>query len=194
MAKWAEFQIYPSTPKWHTDDTGSDGTKMAAALFIVLPPLAWGHLKRMLGRRDHVFYWQWPIEILVYLLVFRTRHIYWCGMNVCFSHFKWLIWTISGTSSSDANMARRCVGWTSAAIMRFIWEVDMTDLLGSRTQPKHLFCNSSHITAGPNKTLGPHRGQAFCKTLLKHSAMHALQVKTLLWDFLAPLCLWDLSL
>lgn len=86
-ATWAGFQLHPSIPKWHTEDAGSDGTQMAATLFIALPQLpediwkvptlavsstrlsshhAWfkdGWKQRAgLGKRDHVFYWQWLTE------------------------------------------------------------------------------------------------------------------------------------
>lgn len=56
-------------------------------------------------------------------------------------------------------MARRCVGWASAAVTHLIWELDMADWLGSRTQLKHLCCSHSHITAGPNKILGSRRAE-----------------------------------
>lgn len=74
-------------------------------------------------------------------------------------HFSRLVRTMGDTSSSDTNMARRCVGWASAAVTRLIWELDMADWLGSRTQPKHLCCSRSHITAGPNKMLGSRRAR-----------------------------------
>lgn len=87
------------------------------------------------------------------------------------SQFKWLVWTISGTSSSDATMARRCVGCAPAVVMHIIWERDMADWLGSRTQPKHLCCSSSCITAGPNKTLGSRRThkQTSCSNTVSHT-------------------------
>lgn len=87
IAKWAGFQLHPSIPKWHTEDAGSDGTQMAASLFIALPQLpediwklptlavssttlsshhAWfkDGWKQWagLGRCDHMFYWQWLTE------------------------------------------------------------------------------------------------------------------------------------
>lgn len=67
------------------------------------------------------------------------------------NQFSWLLTAIGRTSSSDAHMARRCVGWAITAIMCLIWELDMADWLGSRTQPKYLCCTSSVITPGPNK-------------------------------------------
>lgn len=72
-------------------------------------------------------------------------------------YFTRLVQTIGDTSRSDTNMARRCVGWASTAVTHLIWELDMADWLGSRTQLKHLCCSHSHITAGPNKMLGCRR-------------------------------------
>lgn len=87
------------------------------------------------------------------------------------SQFKWLVWTLSGTSCSDATMTRRCMGWASTVVMRFIWELDMAEWLGSRTQLKHLWCSSSRITAGPNKTLSSRRThkQTSCSNTVPHT-------------------------
>lgn len=186
---------------------------MAAALFIALPQLpediwkvpilavsstrfsshqAWfkDGWKQWagLGRRDHVFYWQWLTEAqAVKPWVTFTEGTYLKPWHSCrcsepasgtfidaaemFAvHFSRLVWPIGDTSNSDTNMARRCVGWASAAVTRLIWELDMADWLGSRTQLKHLCCSHSHITAGPNKTHGSRRAghevaQAQCRTL-----------------------------
>lgn len=128
------------------------------------------------GRRDHVSsHWQWLTETRVedfsLKIPQRTKTTGIFDVRTCLKpwntcryskpssdpttgHFSQSVRAIGATSSSDAHMARRCVGWSSAAIRHFIWELDMADWLWSRTQPQHLCCSSSHITAGPNKTLG----------------------------------------
>lgn len=87
FATWAWFQLHLSIPTWPTKDAGLDGTQMAAASFMSfsqlpediwkVPTLAvsstnlssnhvWFKQRRKqragLGRRDHVFYWQWLTE------------------------------------------------------------------------------------------------------------------------------------
>lgn len=83
--------------------------------------------------------------------------------------FSRLVYTIGDKSSSDTNMARRCVGWASVAVTPLIWQLDMADWLGSRTQLKHLCCSCSCITPGPNKTLGSRHAKQGVANTQRHT-------------------------